>query len=514
MDRLLGLALLVVSASAVIIMHFLFDHRKLFNWHALSKLPRLANRLKSKDSISHSELIEVLRHFKLPCVIFHFKFCPWFTSSKLAGLARSFDIPNLVNTSKLPELIGCYSFRSLIARFRKCSLASHTKFSKTPEAESSHTTEDSSQLELDVLNCHVRLTTQERDKSASDAFVVELAGLIHAPSDAHCATLRISITDVTGGTSQAKPVQSRVKRWQIENAREFCYVTDLGRLPNKTTTLSDWTTVAQLDIDWLTFPRKGRRDLRLTAAILSCKSRQELARAQCVFAYENPTFGYIDLQENAQRAKTLAVALAFAVSASDQKLYDCEVELIKDWARDNIAAYGPMPNDVHSSKPRRLAGTTNKAGRRLEKALKNAVAFFRTANKLDVYEICKEIAEMVPVADRYDILDLCLHVAQAKGFVAPEELVILKDIATWLEVDGDRFRAMVQKTLPITIHQSKDVEAILGVTANMSKDKTRRRLNKEYGKWNSRVTSSDREIQAQADQMLKLIAETRSEYVG
>jgi predicted ArsR family transcriptional regulator len=46
----------------------------------------------------------------------------------------------------------------------------------------------------------------------------------------------------------------------------------------------------------------------------------------------------------------------------------------------------------------------------------------------------------------------------------------------------------------------------------MGREKVRRHLNKEYSKWNSRVTNADPGIQSQADQMLKLIAETRSQY--
>jgi tellurite resistance protein len=508
MDKLLGLVLLVVSASVLIIMHGFSDHRRLFDSRVVSNLLRLASRLKSKASISHSELTEVLRHFKLPCGVFHFRLCHWFAGCKLAELIKNFDIPNPVNPSNLRELIG---------RFRDCCLAGQTKFSEAAEVEPSQTAKDPSQLDLEVLNCRVRLTTKKEAQSASNVFVVEIAGSIRTPSDMHYATLRISIVDVTEGVPRARPVQAQVKRWQAEHSPEFCYKADLGKLPNKVTTLSDWTTVAQLDTNWLKFPRKGRRNLQFTTAILSRQSGQELAGAECVLTYENPGFGYIDLQENSQRVKTLAVALAFAVSASDQRLYDCEVELIKDWARDNIGPYRPMPDGVRSSEPEsaeRRTRTANKAGRRLERALTNAAVFFQTGNKLDLYEICREIAELVPVADRYNVLDLCLRVARAKGFVALEELAILKDIATWLEVDGDRFRVMVQKTLPITIHQSKDVEALLGVTSNMDKDKTRRRLNNEYGKWNSRVTSSDPEVQVQADQMLKLIAETRSEYIG
>jgi len=39
-------------------------------------------------------------------------------------------------------------------------------------------------------------------------------------------------------------------------------------------------------------------------------------------------------------------------------------------------------------------------------------------------------------------------------------------------------------------------------------------LNKEYAKWNARVTNTDPQVRTQADQMLGLIAEARSQYVG
>jgi len=120
----------------------------------------------------------------------------------------------------------------------------------------------------------------------------------------------------------------------------------------------------------------------------------------------------------------------------------------------------------------------------------------------------------VPLADRYDVLDLCLNVAKANGSVVAEELAALKNLASWLEVDADRFRAMMEKTLPVSMHQVKDAEVTLGVTSDMSERETLQRLNKEYCKWNSRVTSSDPQVQAQADQMLKLIAEARVEYIA
>jgi len=146
--------------------------------------------------------------------------------------------------------------------------------------------------------------------------------------------------------------------------------------------------------------------------------------------------------------------------------------------------------------------------------LDQAVGFFRDGNQLDTYQICKEIVEIAPVAERYDILDLCLHVAQADGVAAAEELALLKNLANWLEVDTNRFHEMMERILPVNIHQVKDIEVVLGVNSDMSKEKTRQHLNKQYSKWNARVTNADSEIQDQADQMLKLIAEARSEYIG
>ena len=203
------------------------------------------------------------------------------------------------------------------------------------------------------------------------------------------------------------------------------------------------------------------------------------------------------LEENIQRAKTLAVRLAFAVGAADNQLSDSEVALIKNWARNNI--------DVSQA--------SNRTRRKLDRALDQAVDFFRDGNQIDTYETCREIVEVGSLRERYEILELCLHVVRANGIATVEELALLKNLANRLEVDIDRFRSMMEKILPVGMHEVEDVEVVLGVTCDMSREQTRRHLNKEYRKWNSRVTNCDPEIQNQADHMLKFIAETRSQYV-
>jgi len=418
----------------------------------------------------------------------------------LIGVAASASMIlfSLISRNKLAELVSRLRPRDLISHFSFSDLINYIKVSVSPKANPNPSIKFSAQLDLSVLNCRVKLTKQEQNNSDSDAFSVEICGSIHARRDVQTATLSISIVDVTEPRTQGEPVQARVKQWQMPDSSVFCYNAKLGKLPHQVTTISDWTSIALLRLDWLSLPHKGKRELMFITSIFPAEGGEQLACAHCYFAYHNRDFGYLDLQENDQRAKTLAVTLAFAVSAADNKLYDCEVELIKNWARDNID----------------LSEASNKERRKLEKALNETIAFFRDGNQLNNYDICREIVGIAPLAVRYDILNLCLYVAQANSSVTKEELTVLKDLANWLEIDTDKFREMVEKVLPVDMHEVLDVETILGVTSDMNKEKARRHLNKEYSKWSARVTSSDPEIQTQADQMLKLIAEARSQYVG
>lgn len=414
------------------------------------------------------------------------------------AISASLMILSLINRIGLSELINRLKSGDLINYFNFSDLINRLRGSVSPTKKPKSFVEFSPELDLTVLNCRVKLSKHQDGDSVSDAFEVEICGSIHAPRDVQSATLEISITDTTNPEPNTNPVQALVKQWQEPDSSVFCYKANLGKLPNQVTTIPDWTSIVLLRLDWLALPRKGNRELLFVTSIFPAEGGEQLACARYYFSYHNRDFGYLDLKDNIKRSKILAVALAFAVSAANDKLYDCEIELIKNWTRENID----------------LSEASSKEKRKLEKALNETVSFFRDGNKLDSYNICQEIVEIAPLADRYEIMNLCLYVAQANGSVTTEELNLLKNFANWLEIDADKFREMVQKVLPLDMHEVKDVETILGVTSDMNKENARLRLNKEYSKWNARVTNADPEIQSQADQMLKLIAEARSQYVG
>jgi len=108
--------------------------------------------------------------------------------------------------------------------------------------------------------------------------------------------------------------------------------------------------------------------------------------------------------------------------------------VIHGWVRTNFGS-------MHASAAARLE---------LDRALQKTAGFFRKGGRLNVQDICREIAEIAPMVGRIEIMDLCLRVAGAKGQVTSAEILLLKDLAGGLAIDRARLRAMVEKALPCT----------------------------------------------------------------
>lgn len=345
------------------------------------------------------------------------------------------------------------------------------------------------------LGCSVSVTTEEQEQQ-EDVFVVKIQGVIHAPKDSRHTIVQIVVTDVTQGISKAKPAHSSLERWQMDDSSVFCYSTELGRLPRAVTELSDWTTVAKIKTDWLTLPRSGKRELLIVVSILSQKSGEKIASAYYNFIYDNPYLGYIDLQENIEQARILGVTLGFAVAVADKDLADCELELIKNWAKSNIDAFNK----------------SSRAKRQLERALNRTVNLLNNGHQIDTHGVCEEIVKLAPLDQRLDILQFCMYVAKATGSVTEIGFNVLKDISELLEIDRDEFFSMAERFIPPDICRVKDFGLLLGVTSDMSSEQARKQLNKQYRKWSARVTNFDPEIHEQAASMLKYIAKARSRY--
>jgi hypothetical protein len=351
------------------------------------------------------------------------------------------------------------------------------------------------------FRCMVELTKTDAQGRKADSFEVKIRGLISAPVDQCDVDVQFLIADIGHERSEPRPVLSTAKQFQMEDSPAFYFRANIGKLPNNITYLSSWTQIARIRTDLLIFPRKGKRKLKFITSIISNAEDRELACSAVKIDYENGMVGYIDAKENRQRAETLTVQLAAEVcSWAPQKPTEAAVKVVSDWINAKIKA---------------SAGADNEAKKRseLEQVLKDALQCPKSHGRPHMDAVCKEMAEAATIIERYEAIELCLLVARATGNISPEQTIVLGGLADSLGVDRDKFQAKVQKILPLGIYESKDFGFILGMRPDMSADEARRQLNKEYRKWNARVTHADPDTQTQASQMLALIADARTKYI-
>ncbi len=349
-------------------------------------------------------------------------------------------------------------------------------------------------VDIAALNCRMRTGRELYEGAWRSVLLIDICGTIEAPDENCEVGLEIALSDA----AESQPALVRSQQGVAQEGRPFTYQTDMGKLCHRQTVLEDWTTVAKICPDLFVLPRQGQRNLHFDVVVIAKAAGQRLAAAACVSPYDNAETGYLDIEDRIQRAKTLAVGVAFSVGAADNDLRDSEVDVIYAWVKTNF-------DSSHAS---------DSAQSQLQQALRKTTAFFRHGGRLDVERICHEIMEIAPLVGRLDTMDLCLRVAAARGQVSEAQTTLLKKLADALGIERARLRKMAEKTLPTSLHEVQDREIVLGVTTDMTKEEARQQLNHEYAKWSSRVISSDPAIQKQADQMLQLIADARSQFVG
>ncbi len=332
---------------------------------------------------------------------------------------------------------------------------------------------------------------------AEAVFTVKIRGRISADKAGRRVYLKAMFEDLTDGQLEATKVYVKPTKGSAPDPKPFEYICDLGRLNDEDTEIPNWLSVARIEPKQMALARKGRRLLRLNASVFCYDTKAVFAKCYHQFEYDNPELGYIDVAENIELSRALAVTLAFSLSAADGKMYKSEIDTIKQWAHDHIETQA-----------------SSQAKKQLERAFRKTIRFFRRGYKIDNAALAMQLAEIAPAPQRYDIIEMCLKLVESKGFVSEGQVKMLKSLALWLDIDPTTFRDMLQRLAPANTHEVKDMELIFGLGEQMSTEQTRQRLNDEYRKWNARVTNLDPKIQNQAEQMLDLITEARSRYIG
>lgn len=338
----------------------------------------------------------------------------------------------------------------------------------------------------------VRKQTDHLESLNIDVFVVEMRGAITAPHDNYSASTVLTVRDVTGG--EEHPVFTALESQQL-GGTPVLGLKMTQNIPYRSSVINDWVVVRKIPIDLLTFPRKGARKIKFTIVVGGTS-----ASSSIIMTHECATSGYLEINETRQKFESLTLQLAFAVSTSDGRPDEREIGVIKAWGKKRVQLAPEAQQE--------------QAKARLNKAIRDVVQMFNDGILPDISSISRSLKEAATVAERYEALELCLHVAKADGVAEQRELDLLGRLARLLDIDQTRFREMKDKHLPVTImniSKGSDIDQLLGITEGLPVEEVKKHLRKEFQKWNQISTHSSAEKREQAKRMLELIARKRVE---
>ena len=337
--------------------------------------------------------------------------------------------------------------------------------------------------------------TLETDEFDYEVLEVQMKGLIECHEDECDVVNIIRIDDIT---DERMPLLCSHESFQMEDSRVFMFKSDEQSLPYKETIITNWIPIGSAPLMFIEPPRSGMRKLEFKVYIVESSTQKILEESTYTLQHRFEDIGYLEANENTEKFEKALIQIAMLVSASDGSMDQDEANIIKDWATKRLDYYREEFQDDEKV--------------RLNSYIRGSYQQVSN-NELDLHDILIRANDYTSMAQKLEIFEMSLDVARSDGVADEMELKVIRTISDVLHLDANRARAMIDKSLPISMHAGAvNTDILLGIDVTMSEKEVKKILREQYQKWNARVTSSDDEIRGQAEKMLELIAETRKKY--
>ena len=320
-------------------------------------------------------------------------------------------------------------------------------------------------------------------------FRVQVSGRIPTQQENVDTNVQIEVLDVTDGQSHAHQVLSTHEQYRDQENSEFYLIQHNGVVPEKNAVLARQVTVAQFPCHILRFAYRGRRKLLFRATVIESASGKKLVSARKTIEYVYCSDGYREV--HGRRLEVLAACVELsAIVLGSASCSQGVRELWSEWIQQKAEMFVPADD----------------AAKTVE-AIQDRFSGLTMKHSSDI------VLAYGKNTDRFFAVELGLQTAAFDGVVSIANLEKIYEIAHLLEIQRDRILSMAQKSLLSSQCQIEDPAQLLGITSEMDDDSFRKRLNEEYRKWNARVTHPDAQVRSQADRILTLIAEIRSQWL-
>lgn len=359
----------------------------------------------------------------------------------------------------------------------------------------------------------VRLNEERLGEDASGplAQVVQVRGLFPVTAPRR-VTFVTSVIDITNEVPA--PILCPIDAFQEPGTIVFQHQTEAGVLKPGYGLVS-WSRAGVVIPEILQPPMSGMRTLQVILRVIDAGNPPPI-RGGALTEFEHPGVlwhhsvrfqhvfdgkGYREAAEHREEAQAIAVKVGVAVAMADGELAKEEGEALKDWILRTIT---PMSGDRRED----LKQLYNRA---MKDAYNAAVR-----GSLDITPLLGRLNEIGERADKYDVMELCFEVMAADGIAHPAEMALIRELGQTLEMDVDEIAEMRDQRILSLNHESADagdVEDLLDLQPDWTRERKLAHLRSEFSKWNGRLNTlpegSERE---NAQRMLDLIAEARKKH--
>ncbi len=322
-----------------------------------------------------------------------------------------------------------------------------------------------------------------------------------------------SVLDVTD-SSQLRPVVSTLHSFQEPHTTCFQFTQEVGIL-KQGYGFRNWARIGVVPLGLLQPPRRGKRKLRAFVSMVDRRDIPDIANGfldsdhqdklywngvyTFEFAADQP--GWEDEAEGNRTAACVTVKLGIAMAMADGELADEEGDVLKYWIESRIANY---------------EGETRESWRKdLNNALREGYDAV-TNGGLVLSDLTRILNESGSQPARYGCIDLLYEVLAVDGVADPEEIALVKKIASALDIDAEELQRIADQKLVgvrAQVESDDDLEQLLGIDQSWDAQQVKRHLRELFQKWNNRMnTLTDQAEKENAQRMLNLIAEARKKY--
>lgn len=300
------------------------------------------------------------------------------------------------------------------------------------------------------------------------------------------------VTDITEG--KGKSVLCFISEFQKNNV--YCF-SNIISLPFENTSF-DWTPLGAFFPEICTFPKTGKRKLKMTLLVANSNG-SKITESSVETDYYNQQRGYEETNKYKDKLFKLELTILASIAASDNDIDIAEIHFLEMKKEQFL-------KEIEDDKKEKLKVE-------LDLIISQYLGVRGGTQKFMTYSCVEQFQKISTEGEKYKLVKNCTDIMSVDGKIESEELLIIDKISQLLKLDMDKVNALKDVHILKTSGVSSSNKDILGIKAEWSDEQTREHLKKSFIKWNARMQNcSNKNEISNIQNMIDLITEAMRDY--